>query len=293
MRRFRLVSAKPLGISIKRSFIIPPAANPIIAPPPDPGDNIALQIYNKLTAWWEMTESGLFTDREDYKGGSDAIVIGGSSGGHDYGVGNIDGIRDGELAAISTTLSEVGTGQLIATYEDICSSPDGAPFCFFGWFYGKTANKFYESINRNGDFSAIDYDIHITWYGAPNNYYDLEALSLKDSGSGYNGNYITQSHVDFADHPFYNKWTFFSIGRTAENFLEVRIKNDLIDVAYLSDDPYPIDDTTGESLYFSQSCGMQRHGFIKDEYLTAEEFAYLYNEGQSVTWAELIEAGGI
>lgn len=231
--------------------------------------SVALDIYNKLTSWWEMGEAS--GTRNDSLGTNHLGVV--------STVSTAQGVRGvGDVAA-----SFAGTGALTVASNSTLQVPSGGGnHCFFGWVYftNITAAAFVLSKWNASGSSAMEYSLQVS----------ASVLYGQNGGSSY---YSASNTA-----PAINGWHFVVVWRdSADGKVRMQVDNGTIYVSASASNPTAGANTlafgqAGSSTSARLSGRIQRWGWIKGSFLTADERTYLYNSGTGRTWTELATAAG-
>jgi hypothetical protein len=230
----------------------------------------AASIYAKLSAWWEMDEGS--GSRLDSVGPNDLAVVSTVSTG--------TGVRGGGDVAAAFA----GGGALVAADATEIRVPSGGgDHCLFGWFYLNS--------NTSGQCFAAKWDQS----NAPNMEYMVD-ISTGPNIRGINGG--TGYTIATITPPSAAAWHFVVLWRdSADGFVRIQIDNGTPVATGSASNPSPGARSLGFGQFGSSTGGrmtgrLQRWGYIKGAILTADEKTYLYNSGNSVTFAELQAAAG-
>ena len=235
-------------------------------------DAIAVSIYGKLTSWWEMDEAS--GTRVDRKGTNDLAVF-----------GTENGTRAGVRGA-GDSAANFGTTTMCLTAPDDSSlrTPDPlAARCSFGWI--RTTNTAVQPIIykwQADNAGTLDRTVYI------------------DSGSlwgvGSNGSvYVypaSTASVSVDTWQFFVSWIDSADQKERLQVDDGTIYTSSSAAAYvLNAGPLKIGSSDGVNPGFFGA--MQRFGWIRDAFLTAEERAWLYNSGSGRTIYEIKTLAGI
>lgn len=231
---------------------------------PEVPSYLGSDILTKLTSWWDLDEvSGTRNDSH----GTNHLSVSGT-------VASAPGLRGTDIAAV------FDAGTLYRASNATLNVPSGGgDHCLFGWFK-PTALSGYQAVVSKWDATSsgsLEYAVQLN--NSENN--------GSNGGSTYHNAY---SDVSLSN----GQWYFAVLWRdSTDGLVRYQINNGNIAIgAYGASDP-PVTSIMlcfgkYNDQYFQFKGQQQNWGWMKGAILTAEERAWLYNDGLGRTYEELI-----
>ena len=230
----------------------------------------AISIYSKMTCVWDLQEtSGSRVDQIN------AINLTASGS-----VSTTTGPRGGsDIAQSLAGASELDSANLGS--GSAASLPNGGgSHCIFGWFNLPSFAAIQSLISRwdNNSSASMEYWLQVT----PND------VVFYNGGSAY-VNAAVQA-------PPANSW-FFAVGwrQASDGLVRVCVNNGPVNVSSVASNPTAQNRITqfgGSGGVDHLTGAFTRCGWIKGDYLTPSEIAWMYNGGLGRSWAEIKSAAG-
>lgn len=229
------------------------------------GGGEATTILAKLTSWWELDESS--GTRGDSHGSQDLSLFGTEAG-------VADGVRGGgDNAAVFS-----GSNNFFRTSEaDLQIPASNGNWCMFGWFY-LTSNSGSKGLMSKWDVVSVS---------------TLERVLSVQSGVAYGQSSNGASYINASTAaPSVTTWHFYVVWKDSDHYVRLRIDDATTFASPGTASATPNSTQFSIGSFQGASSRMvgraQRAGWIKGGVLTADEITYLYNSGNSKTYAEVV-----